>query len=127
MQIHSLPLQMGSHTITGRRINSPNDCGETVVEFGIIDFPRFFTPNGDAFNPTWNIIGLDANPNLNANVFIFNREGKLLKQLSPRGPGWDGTFNGRQVPSNDYWFRVEFTEPATGEPRVFTNHFTLKR
>jgi len=117
----------GEHTIIGRRLGAPEVCGETAVDFGIIDFPRFFTPNEDGFNETWNILGLGANPNLNANVFIFNREGKLLKQLSPQGPGWDGTFNGRAVPSNDYWFRVEFTEPSTGLPRVFSNHFTLKR
>ena len=117
----------GSHTITGRRVGAPDDCGETVVPFGIIDFPRFFTPNSDGFNETWNILGLGTAPNLNARVFIFNREGKLLKQLSPLGPGWDGTFNGQPVPSNDYWFKVEFIEPATNLPREFTNHFTLKR
>ncbi|MEL6919010.1 MAG: T9SS type B sorting domain-containing protein [Bacteroidota bacterium] len=23
--------------------------------------------------------------------------------------GWDGTFNGRPMPSSDYWFRIGFT------------------
>ena len=122
-----LNVTPGEHTIVGRRVGGPDECGETAVDFGIIDFPRFFTPNGDGFNETWNIFGLGAAPNLNARVFIFNREGKLLKQLSPLGPGWDGTFNGRLMPSNDYWFKVEFIEPATLLPREFTNHFTLKR
>ena len=77
---------------------------------------------------TWNIIGIGVNPNLNAKIFIFDRFGKLLKQLSPLGPGWDGTFNGQPMPSNDYWFRVEFTEPdEIGTQRTFQGHFTLKR
>ncbi|MFT6602487.1 MAG: gliding motility-associated-like protein, partial [Dokdonia donghaensis] len=69
-----------------------------------------------------------VDPNLNAKIFIFDRYGKLLKQLSPTSPGWDGTFNGQPMPSNDYWFRVEFTEvDDLGTQRTVNGHFTLKR
>jgi gliding motility-associated-like protein len=116
----------GTHTVFGRRIGA--DCNITEIEIGIIDFPRFFTPNNDGFHDTWNIIGIGVAPNLNAKIFIFDRFGKLLKQLSPTSPGWDGTFNGQPMPSNDYWFRVEFTEPdEIGTQRTFQGHFTLKR
>jgi gliding motility-associated-like protein len=27
-------------------------------------------------------------------LYVFDRYGKLLKQLYPNGPGWDGTYNG---------------------------------
>ncbi|MCB0440392.1 MAG: T9SS type B sorting domain-containing protein, partial [Flavobacteriaceae bacterium] len=53
------------------------------------------------------------------------RYGKLLKELAPSGPGWDGTFNGAPVPSDDYWFRIEYDQD--GAAKVFTGHFTLKR
>ena len=86
---------------------------------------RFFTPNGDAYHPTWNIIGLSNQPG--AKIYIFDRYGKLLKQISPAGPGWDGTFNGSPMPSQDYWFRVEYVDPFDGTPKEFINHFTLKR
>ncbi|HET8810447.1 MAG TPA: T9SS type B sorting domain-containing protein, partial [Flavobacteriaceae bacterium] len=76
-----------------------------------IDYPKFFTPNGDGYNDTWNIIGISDQPN--AQIYIFDRYGKLLKQLSPTGPGWDGTYNGRPMPSSDYWFRVQYIEPMT--------------
>ena len=116
----------GTHTIFGRRIGA--DCNISEVEISIIDFPRFFTPNSDGFHDTWNIIGIGVDPNLNAQIFIFDRFGKLLIPLSPTSPGWDGTFNGQPMPSNDYWFRVEFTEPdEIGTQRTFTGHFTLKR
>ncbi|MGF1555447.1 T9SS type B sorting domain-containing protein, partial [Paucihalobacter sp.] len=51
----------------------------------------------------------------------------LLKQLSPIGSGWNGTYNGSLMPSSDYWFVVEYTEPSTGEQKEFKAHFTLKR
>ena len=114
-------VQAGDHTVT---IRDADGCGSVVIPLGVIDFPRFFTPNGDGFHETWNIIGI-ANGDPTAKIYIFDRNGKLLKQLSPSSPGWDGTFNGEQVPSSDYWFRVEFSEDGRG--RDFTGHFTLKR
>ncbi|MBC8757658.1 T9SS type B sorting domain-containing protein, partial [Kordia sp. YSTF-M3] len=115
-------LQPGQHTIT---VRDTNGCGELVRTIGLIDFMEFFTPNGDAFNPTWNIIGLQNQPA--AKIYIFDRYGKLLKQISPAGQGWDGTYNGTPMPSADYWFRVEYVDPFDGNPKEFINHFTLKR
>ncbi|NRD23372.1 T9SS type B sorting domain-containing protein, partial [Winogradskyella litoriviva] len=59
--------------------------------------------------------------------YIFDRYGKLLKQLSPDGSGWDGTFNGNLMPTSDYWFTVEYDEPTTDIRKEFKAHFTLKR
>ena len=116
----------GTHTVFARVQGA--ECSLTSTELGIIDYPRFFTPNNDGFHDTWNITGIGAEPNLDARIFIFDRFGKLLKQLSPTSQGWDGTFNGQPMPSNDYWFRVDFTEPdAQRTQRTFTAHFTLKR
>ncbi|RCT56488.1 T9SS type B sorting domain-containing protein, partial [Winogradskyella sp. KYW1333] len=58
---------------------------------------------------------------------IFDRYGKLLKQISPTGSGWDGTYNGNSMPSNDYWFTVEYDEPITNQRKELKAHFTLKR
>ncbi|WP_332871661.1 T9SS type B sorting domain-containing protein [Flavobacterium selenitireducens] len=42
--------------------------------------------------------------------------------------GWDGTFNGSQMPSTDYWFTVEYPDPnANGAMKEFKAHFSLKR
>jgi len=91
---------------------------------GVIDYPRFFTPNEDAYNNRWNIIGI-ASGDPTAKIYIFDRYGKLLKQISPIGDGWDGTYNGSPLPSSDYWFQVEYTENETR--KEFRGHFTLKR
>ncbi|WP_139855306.1 T9SS type B sorting domain-containing protein [Aequorivita sinensis] len=111
----------GIHTVTIRDVNG---CGSVTIEVGVVDYPLYFTPNEDGYHDTWNIIGIGtADPT--AKIFIFDRYGKLLKQLSPIGEGWDGTFNGKPMPSSDYWFRVEYKEDDM--PKVFTGHFTLKR
>lgn len=114
-------VEPGSHTVT---IKDANGCGSVTIQLGIIDYPRIVTPNQDGFHDTWNIIGI-ANGDPTAKIYIFDRNGKLLKQLSPLGPGWDGTYNGNPLPSSDYWFRVEYKESDT--QKEFRGHFTLKR
>ena len=86
----------------------------------MIDYPRFFTPNGDGYNDTWQIIGIDTRPL--STIYIFDRYGKLLKDLDPISVGWDGTYIGRPMPQTDYWFRV-FLEDG----REFKGHFSLIR
>ncbi|MCC4211312.1 T9SS type B sorting domain-containing protein [Leeuwenhoekiella parthenopeia] len=114
-------VQPGVHTVTVRGVNGT--CGAAVIEVVVIDFPKYFTPNNDGFNDTWNISSLQDYPE--TQIFIFNRFGKLIKSLQPNAPGWDGTYNGRNLPSDDYWFYVEFIYEE--RPVVFKSHFTLKR
>ncbi|MDC8004935.1 T9SS type B sorting domain-containing protein [Aureisphaera galaxeae] len=114
-------VSAGTHTVTIRDING---CGSVTVEIGVIDYPKLLTPNQDGFHDTWNIIGI-ATADPTAKIYIFDRFGKLLKQISPSGPGWNGTYNGNPLPSSDYWFRVEYTEDETR--KEFRGHFTLKR
>ncbi|RXR21542.1 T9SS type B sorting domain-containing protein, partial [Flavobacterium stagni] len=82
----------------------------------------YFTPNGDGIHDTWNIVGLQ---NTTAKIYIFDRYGKLIKQISPSSLGWDGTYNGYLAPSTDYWFKVEYDEG--GVMKEFKAHFSLKR
>ncbi len=112
----------GIHTVLARDING---CGISSTEILAMDYKKYFTPNGDGNNESWNIVGIERQPT--AKIYIFDRYGKLLKQLDPSGPGWDGTYRGVQMPSDDYWFVVEFTEPTTGQKKEFRSHFSLKR
>lgn len=90
----------------------------------IINYPNYFTPNGDGVHETWNILDLKQQPN--SVISIFDRYGKLLKQISPAGIGWDGKYNGKEMPSSDYWFTVEFISQSN-QKNIFKSHFTLKR
>lgn len=109
----------GIHTVF---VRDRNGCGIVEEDVSIIGFPRFFTPNGDSYNDTWQVFGLSEQFQPNTVIFIFDRFGKLIKQLSPLGPGWDGTFNGEALPTSDYWFEL-----ILEDGRVVRNHFTLKR
>jgi gliding motility-associated-like protein len=88
-----------------------------------IGYPQYFTPNADGYHDTWNIWALKDQPN--AEVNIFDRYGKVLKTIRPNGQGWDGTFNGNDLPSTDYWFTVKFDE--NNIEKIFRAHFSLKR
>lgn len=101
------------------------NCSPTRVgPIYIINYPNYFTPNGDGIHETWNIFDLAQQPE--STISIFDRYGKLIKQISPAGLGWDGKYNGKDLPSTDYWFSVEFTK-QNNEKSIFKSHFTLKR
>ncbi|RYZ55090.1 MAG: T9SS type B sorting domain-containing protein [Sphingobacteriales bacterium] len=110
---------LGEHTV-----RVVGYCDEiTIGDVFIIDYPHYFTPNGDGIHDTWNISWptTQASPK----IYIFDRYGKLLKQIHAPGDGWDGTFNGHLMPSTDYWFQVIYTE--NGVEKEFKAHFALKR
>jgi gliding motility-associated-like protein len=115
-------IKPGYNVVTSNNIDG---CGESSIEILVIDYPLYFTPNSDGYNDTWNIYSIDSQPD--AIIYICDRYGKLLKQLKPTDAGWDGTYNGHLMPTNDYWFTVEYREPKTNEKKIMKAHFTLKR
>ncbi|SNB17097.1 conserved exported hypothetical protein [Flavobacterium psychrophilum] len=112
----------GEHTISARDKNE--HCAPSPVKAIIINYPKFFTPNGDGYNETWNIPNLKIT-NPNAMIFIFDRFGKLIKQMTPTSDGWNGTYNEQPLPATDYWFTINYNEKETS--KIFKSHFTLKR
>ena len=110
----------GVHTVT---IAERSGCGEIVVDIFVFGYPDYFTPNADGIHDTWNIIGGDRLPG--TTLYIFDRYGKLIKQLDVNGAGWDGTYNGQSLPSSDYWFRIEYA--FDGQQREASGHFAMKR
>jgi gliding motility-associated-like protein len=93
----------GPHIIT---VTDENGCTNLTKLVTIIGYPTYFTPNGDSYHDTWNLVGLGAS----AKVFIFDRYGKLIKQISPTGEGWDGTLNGKEQEVGTYAFKIMATD-----------------
>jgi len=114
----------GLHTVT---INDLNGCGAVSETIIVVGFPSFFTPNGDGANDYWNISGISSLED--PMVYVYDRYGKLLKQLDETSLGWDGTFNGRNLPSADYWFKLTYKDMQGQriQARYIKNHFALKR
>ncbi|UGS24381.1 T9SS type B sorting domain-containing protein [Flavobacterium channae] len=114
-------VSAGEHTVT---VIDSEGCTYMTEVVMIIDYPNYFTPNGDGINDTWNITGLNQ---ADAKLYIFDRYGKLLKQLSATtdSQGWDGTYNQELLPATDYWFSLDYTE--NGVAKQFKAHFSMKR
>ncbi len=81
--------------------------------------PRFFTPNNDGFHDAWQI---EDPENVIKAIYIFDRYGKLLKNLESSVNEWNGIFNGELLPVNDYWYVIELFSGKN-----IRGHFALKR
>jgi gliding motility-associated-like protein len=103
-------------------IENKDGCGIVTKSFAVLEAAAYFTPNGDGVNEYWNLKGLSGSIYKNAKTFIFDRYGKLLKQLNPSGIGWDGKYNGHALPADDYWFTIQLADG-----REAKGHFSLKR
>ena len=109
---------------TGKHVFYVKDmqgCGTVKRTFYAVGFMKFFTPNNDGYNDYWRLSGVNPRHPQVKRVLIFNRYGKLLRTLDPFGE-WDGTYNGKPVYENDYWFMIDFKDGST-----YTDHFTLVR
>ena len=81
--------------------------------------PKYFTPNNDGANDVWQVYD---RLNLVNNISIYNRNGKLLKFLPNSASSWDGTFNGKLLPSDSYWYEI-----VLNSHEVLRGYFALKR
>jgi gliding motility-associated-like protein len=115
-------VSSGNHEVT---VSDANGCGSTPIPIPIklISSPKSFTPNGDGYNDVWNIAGLQNQDS--PIIFIFDRYGKIIKQLAINGDSWDGTFRGQPLPADDYWFMISYLE--NGVAKEYRSHFSLIR
>jgi gliding motility-associated-like protein len=93
---------------------SPEGCqvSDQVVVTVLLPvvIPNTFTPNGDGFNDTWQIIRIGQYPN--NEVSVFDRWGQRIyhkKGYSPEGD-WDGRYMGTPLPTATYYYIIELNE-----------------
>jgi gliding motility-associated-like protein len=118
-------IKPGLNTVYIRDING---CGIVSSEqLSFLFFQRHFSPNNDGIFDTWKILGSDNNYYTSSRVEVFDRYGKLVALITDKSNlGWDGTYNGSKLPSNDYWFNAVL-EDINGNIRKKTGHFSLLR
>jgi gliding motility-associated-like protein len=109
-------LSNGNYQVT---VRDKKECGQDTEQIYLLNYPKFFTPNGDGNNDEWRIKFSQYEPNFE--VRIFDRYGKLLKIMN-NNEAWDGKNNGRQMPSDDYWFYV-----IRNDGRIHKGHFAMIR
>lgn len=116
-----------SNTITGLApgiynvfVRDRQQCSMIQDNVVLLNYPKFFTPNGDGQNETWRIQYSWLETGMM--VFVYDRFGKLITSLAPDSPGWDGTLNGARLPATDYWFVAN-----REDGRIYKGHFSLLR
>ena len=111
-------LAAGEYTIY---IQDRNGCGPVYTDtVFVLDYPKFFTPNGDGVNETWRIPYMKQRPEIG--IVIFDRYGKIVYGFKGSGAGWDGTLKGIKLPATDYWFLITLENE-----RIIRGHFALVR
>ena len=114
----------GRHEVTMRDIYG---CGEVKEDIVVVGYLSSFSPNGDVLNEQWHVEGLSelSSPI----VTIYDRYGKLIKQMTEFDAGWDGNLNGQPLPSTDYWFKLSYLDDNGNRvnAKYLQSHFSLVR
>jgi len=107
------------------RVVDSNGCVAMVqvpFEFtGMLEIPNFFTPDGDNLNDVWSPENREFFPNIE--VKIYDRYGRVVAILNEI-TNWDGTYEGKEVPTGDYWYVVNANDKTQ---QRYVGHFTLYR
>lgn len=83
----------------------------TVYDPLHVYIPNAFTPNGDSLNDWWGVKGEGF---LYYDMEVYDRWGKrILEGRFTDENAWDGTYNGRKVPTGLYVYKV-WVEPPIG-------------
>ncbi|WP_299016267.1 T9SS type B sorting domain-containing protein [uncultured Polaribacter sp.] len=116
-------ITTGIHTLF---IRDKGGCGVKAYKFSILEYSKFFTPNNDGINDYWNIKGFDKDFYTISEIYIFNRFGVLIHKIDIDSLGWDGTYEGKILPSDSYWFKAKLTD-INGFTIEKTGNFSLLR
>ena len=95
----------------------PDSKPVTELPFAV---PGGISPNDDNINDTWLPLGFENYPN--ATVTVFNRWGQEVFYATPQMEPWDGTFDGKALPTADYYYIIDL-----GDGQKFSGVVTLKK
>ncbi|WP_435414544.1 T9SS type B sorting domain-containing protein [Polaribacter aestuariivivens] len=116
-------ITVGIHTLF---VKDKGGCGTQKYEFSILEYPKFFTPNNDGNNDFWHLKGYNKDFYTISDIYIYNRFGALIHKITKESKGWNGTFKGKLLPSNSYWFQTILTD-KNGLAIKKTGSFSLIR
>ncbi|CAM1341343.1 T9SS type B sorting domain-containing protein [Tenacibaculum aestuarii] len=117
-------LQTKDYTIT---VRDARGCEVTLTvrgEYISIFVPNLFTPDGDGINDYW--YPREVEDYHDIKVFIYDRYARQIINFKGVVEGWDGNYDGKPLPSGDYWYTIYFKE-LSGQEKKIMGHFTLYR
>lgn len=103
-------------------IKNESNCVGIAEKIYLLNYPKFFTPNGDGVNDNWRVKFSEFQELFQ--VEIYDRYGKFIKSFDKNSFGWDGKYNGINLPTSDYWFKII---RISDSEIIYRGHFSLKR
>jgi gliding motility-associated-like protein len=114
------PLDDITYTL---RVTARGGCAATDKVFVKLlkspEIPNTFTPNNDGINDFWEIKYLNTYPQ--NRVQVFSRTGQLVFESRGYNKAWNGTFNGKALPFDTYYYVIE---PGNGR-KTITGYVTI--
>lgn len=101
------PQDSVTYTLTATSVWGCSSTDDVAVQ--VIDqlyIPNAFTPNGDGRNDNWRIPHLD--PEMGAEVRVFNRFGQLVYQNTGGIINWNGSYQGKPHPAGTLVYFIKF-------------------
>lgn len=80
----------------------------------ILDIKNAITPNGDGKNDQWVVKNLHVFGSKMTNVKVFDRyQALIFEQNTNTQIVWDGTIQGRAIPTSSYWYVITLPDGRT--------------
>lgn len=124
------PVETTTYALSIRDQNGCfNQASITIFVFSpacntpFIFVPNAFTPNGDNRNDEFKVYGVPIDE---LQLMIYDRWGERVFETDNPEKGWDGTFDGRQLPSDVYAYYVRI-RCFNGEEFTAKGNITLIR
>ncbi|RYE21152.1 MAG: T9SS type B sorting domain-containing protein [Sphingobacteriales bacterium] len=108
-------------------LNATSDAGckaSASIEIKVVKGPiiaNTFSPNGDGINELWLIKNLETYPN--CRVQVFTRAGQLVFESRGYRQPWNGTFKGKPLPVDTYYYILELNNRIGSQP--ITGYVTI--
>lgn len=94
-------------------------------EYFTFYMPNVITPNGDGYNDMIDFTKVSTSSS-DFSGLIFDRYGKKVYTCTSASRLWDGKLDGRVLPSDTYWYKLEWTDSITHKKIVKTGWILLK-
>ncbi|KIA89659.1 T9SS C-terminal target domain-containing protein [Kaistella jeonii] len=114
-------IQRGVHKIF---VKDDANCEIIEKEFLVINLINVITPNNDGLNDFLDYS--DLNIKKDVSISIYDRFGSQVFKSQNQQFIWDGKLNGRALPTGNYWYILNWTEPDTNLPVSYKGWIVLK-
>lgn len=91
------------------QVKLEDGCLSDIHSTYVLKITNFISPNGDGYNDSWAFPGLEEFEG--SSIAIYDRYGKEIFKSDGNKPFiWDGTYNGRPLPTGDYWYFISLSD-----------------